>query len=114
MTSKSILLMEGGPFGSTDETATTPKLMAKMRLFSILFPQVLISSSDFVESNKLWRAASRDRAIWGNGGSVAIYIANDVNNLTEYVEKRLVPGRRAVDKGKLNRSLKTIMGEAKD
>ena len=114
MTSKSILLMEGGPFGLIDETSTTRQLKIKIRLFSVLFPQVLISSSDFVESNKLWRVASQDRPIWEKGGSVAIYLANDVNNLKEYVERRLVPGRRAVDKGRVGRSLKTIIREARE
>lgn len=95
--SKPILLMEGGPFRD-DVTIDPAVLRARVRLLTLFFPRVLISPSDFIESPSLHLVARSDQNLWTTG-SIEISLPDDVKSLEEYIDKRVVPGRPAVDRG---------------
>ena len=94
-----VLLMEGGP-SRGDATHLTKTLRTKMRLFSLFFGRVLVHSSDYIESTKLPRLAREESALWEKTGTVRILLPNDVGDLRDYVNRRVVPGRRPVDRGR--------------
>jgi hypothetical protein len=107
-----ILLMEGGPFRS-DESALLQTLQLKIRLYSLLFARVVIAAADFIESEKLYQVALRDQLLWTRNGIVSIALPDDVTSLDAYIDARVVPGRRSVDRGRRGRKLSKIVSDAK-
>ncbi len=87
-----IYLMEGGPLPGEGQTCDAQLLRTKIRIYSLFFPRILVSATDYVHSDLLHRAV--EEPLWDKGGTVAMALPNDVGSPDGYFDTRFDQEKR--------------------